>query len=260
MLFEKNRKAEEQYRGIFENAIEGIFQSDPKGEFLSANPSMAQILRYDSPEELCRMVTDFGNQLYESPEDRNKFLDMLTRNKTVADFEVQFRRKDGVSIWVSLNAKAHFNENGEVTLIEGFIVDITERRAVIDALRQREQNLRKENIFLRSNIKDRYKFGRIVGKSTQMQEIYELILKAATTDAPVIIYGESGTGKELVAQAIHETSDRKSGNFVPVNCGAMPENLFESEFFGYKKGAFTGAYADKKGFLDLAWEGTLFFG
>ncbi|MGB9499172.1 MAG: sigma 54-interacting transcriptional regulator [Dissulfuribacterales bacterium] len=81
---------------------------------------------------------------------------------------------------------------------------------------------------------------------------------AETQDASVILYGESGTGKELVAKEIHEMGDRKNGNFVPVNCGALPENLMESEFFGYKKGAFTGANADKKGFLDMAHGGTLF--
>jgi len=88
--------------------------------------------------------------------------------------------------------------------------------------------------------------------------LYELILKAAVTDANVIVYGESGTGKEMVAGAIHEMSDRKGKKFVPVHCGAIPENLMESEFFGYKKGAFTGANADKSGYFDIADGGTLF--
>ena len=91
-----------------------------------------------------------------------------------------------------------------------------------------------------------------------MQRVYELILKAAANAANVILYGESGTGKELVAHAIHENSSRKAGAFVPVNCGAIPENLMESEFFGHRKGAFTGAVIDKHGFLDLADGGTLF--
>ena len=73
-----------------------------------------------------------------------------------------------------------------------------------------------------------------------MHEVYEVILKAALSNANVIIYGESGTGKELVAQTIHDLSNRGSRNFVTVNCGAIPDNLIESEFFGYKKGAFTG--------------------
>jgi transcriptional regulator with PAS, ATPase and Fis domain len=91
-----------------------------------------------------------------------------------------------------------------------------------------------------------------------MQEIYELILRAGASDAHVVIYGESGTGKELVARAIHDMSNHGNKAFVPVNCGAIPESLLESEFFGHKRGAFTGAYVDKHGYLDFADGGTLF--
>jgi transcriptional regulator with PAS, ATPase and Fis domain len=107
-------------------------------------------------------------------------------------------------------------------------------------------------------MKDRHKFGNIIGKSPAIQQTYELILKACTCDANVVIYGESGTGKELVARTIHDMGARGDKGFVAVNCGAIPEALFESEFFGYRKGAFTGAYADKHGFFDLARGGTLF--
>ena len=85
-----------------------------------------------------------------------------------------------------------------------------------------------------------------------------MILKAAASDVGVIVYGESGTGKELVAEAIHEMSDRKEKPFVPVNAGGVAETLLESEFFGYKKGAFTGANTDKRGLLQSADKGTLF--
>lgn len=98
----------------------------------------------------------------------------------------------------------------------------------------------------------------IIGLSKPMMEVYGLMEKAAGTDAGVIIYGESGSGKELTAKGIHQISGRRDHPFVPVNCGAIPENLLESEFFGYAKGAFTGAHADKPGFLDLADNGTLF--
>ena len=118
--------------------------------------------------------------------------------------------------------------------------------------------LRRENINLRSSIKDRYRLGDIIGKSPLMQNVYETILDAAGTNANVIIYGESGTGKELVASAIHKLSSRSKNAFVPVNCAAIPENLLESEFFGHKKGAFTGAHIDKHGYLDMADHGVLF--
>jgi transcriptional regulator with PAS, ATPase and Fis domain len=91
-----------------------------------------------------------------------------------------------------------------------------------------------------------------------MQEIYELISKAASSDANVIIYGESGTGKDLVARAIYEKSNRAGKEFVAVNCAAVPNELLEGEFFGHKKGAFTGAYIDKAGYVELADGGILF--
>ena len=125
-------------------------------------------------------------------------------------------------------------------------------KKAMDELKASETSLREENVRLKANIKERYRFGKIIGKSPVMQEIYELIIKAAASNVGVIVYGESGTGKELVAEAIHEMSDRKEKPFVPVNAGAVPETLLESEFFGYKKGAFTGANADKRGLLQQA--------
>lgn len=126
---------------------------------------------------------------------------------------------------------------------QAMISDIDQRKRMEEALRDRETHLRQENLRLRSTIKQRNKFGDMAGSSEAMQEIYELMLMAAASDANVILYGESGTGKELAASAIHNMSDRRNGSFVPVNCGAIPENLLEREFFGHRKGAFTGATA-----------------
>jgi DNA-binding NtrC family response regulator len=151
-----------------------------------------------------------------------------------------------------------FGPDGQVLKVQSIAMDITDRKEAEDALLEREVRLREENTRLRSSLKGSGQFGRIIGKSIAMQKVYETILKAAQADAGVIIYGESGTGKELVAKTIHELSDRGPGPFVTVNCGAIPDTLIESEFFGYKKGAFTGAVSDKPGFLDLAHGGTLF--
>jgi two-component system response regulator PilR (NtrC family) len=101
-------------------------------------------------------------------------------------------------------------------------------------------------------------FGRIVGDSPRMLHIYEMIRQVARTRTSVLITGESGTGKELIARAIHEQSDRAEKPFVTINCGGIPENLMESEFFGHKKGAFTGASEDKKGLFEVANAGTVF--
>jgi PAS domain S-box-containing protein len=136
--------------------------------------------------------------------------------------------------------------------------DITSLKQTEIKLLESREHLQKENILLRSSMKERFRFGDIIGKSQIMQEVYEVIVKAAESNANVIIYGESGTGKELVAHAIHQMSNRSQNRFVTVNCGAIPENMIESEFFGYRRGAFTGAHADKTGYLDFADGGTLF--
>jgi DNA-binding NtrC family response regulator len=119
-----------------------------------------------------------------------------------------------------------------------------------------QQSLVSENIFLKEEIKNR--FGRLIGSSAKMQEIYQLIEKVSKSSSPVIILGESGTGKELVAREIHDRSARKERPFVPVNCAALAEGVLESELFGHEKGAFTGAVSQKKGRFELADNGTLF--
>ncbi|HYR36772.1 MAG TPA: sigma-54 dependent transcriptional regulator [Burkholderiales bacterium] len=106
--------------------------------------------------------------------------------------------------------------------------------------------------------RDKHLHGRLLGESAPLVQVREMIAKLARTQAPVYISGESGTGKELAARLIHENGARRERPFIPVNCGAIPENLMESEFFGYKKGAFTGANEDREGFFQAANGGTLF--
>jgi transcriptional regulator with PAS, ATPase and Fis domain len=91
-----------------------------------------------------------------------------------------------------------------------------------------------------------------------MRQVLEIVSRVAPTDAAVLVQGESGTGKELIARAIHQNSKRKDAAFIPINCGALPENLLESELFGHVKGAFTGAHQNKKGLIEEADGGTLF--
>lgn len=116
----------------------------------------------------------------------------------------------------------------------------------------------RENLLLKKDFKTRFGLGELVGTSTAMKEIYELVMSIASTKANVFITGESGTGKELIARAVHSESNRRDKPFVTVNCGAIPENLLESELFGHVKGAFTGAVANKEGLAELADGGTLF--
>ncbi|HWQ36740.1 MAG TPA: sigma-54 dependent transcriptional regulator [Blastocatellia bacterium] len=129
-------------------------------------------------------------------------------------------------------------------------------QAVRNALRVRE--LFRENRYLRRELKQKYNFENIIGRSEALTEIFRLIEKIAPTSSSVLIQGESGTGKELIARAIHYNSPRTDASFVAINCGALPESLLESELFGYVKGAFTGAQANKQGLLKAADGGTLF--
>jgi len=116
----------------------------------------------------------------------------------------------------------------------------------------------RENVYLRKELKNRYRFENIIGTSGKMQSVYNLISKVADTDSTVLIVGESGTGKELVARGLHFNSNRQHHPFVAINCSALPENLLESELFGHKKGSFTGAIVDKRGLFEEANLGTIF--
>jgi DNA-binding NtrC family response regulator len=126
------------------------------------------------------------------------------------------------------------------------------RRLLID------RRLALENQVLRRELNRRYDFEAIVGRSEAMQAVFETIKKVAATDGTVLISGKSGTGKELVARAIHFNSKRRDGPFIPVNCGAIVENLFESELFGHKRGSFTGATTDRDGYFKAAHGGSIF--
>jgi two-component system, NtrC family, response regulator AtoC len=131
---------------------------------------------------------------------------------------------------------------------------------VVLALRKAEERelLKRENRALREEIRKEHRFEHILAKSSNMQDIFRTITKIADYKTTVLVTGESGVGKELVARAIHMRSSRRGGPFVAVNCGAIPENLLESELFGHKKGAFTDAVADRRGLFEEASTGTLF--
>ena len=121
-----------------------------------------------------------------------------------------------------------------------------------------ERRLRQENLLLERHLERDYCFDEIVGKCTAMQTVFQAILQVSATDVDVLIHGSTGTGKELVARSIHLRSRRRGGRFVPVDCGAIPEHLLESELFGHERGAFTGAHQQSLGLLEFADGGTFF--
>ena len=134
--------------------------------------------------------------------------------------------------------------------------DIEELKIIVRKAVERKE-LEDENLHLRSALEERFTFSNIIGKSAKMQEIFSIVQRIARTMSTVLISGESGTGKELIARAIHYNSGRR-GKFVSINCGALPENLLESELFGHERGAFTGAIREKRGLFSEADRGTIF--
>jgi DNA-binding NtrC family response regulator len=138
--------------------------------------------------------------------------------------------------------KSDLDPSGITTILERAL-------ALHDERRQHEQ--------LKEQVRSQYSFSNIIGKSKKMRELFELVEAVAASDANILIQGENGTGKELIANALHIRSLRAQGPFIKINCAAIPKDLIESELFGYKKGAFTGALQDKVGLLELASGGSL---
>jgi len=133
-----------------------------------------------------------------------------------------------------------------------------EELKVVAAGALEKTGLEEENVYLRNELERKYQFSNIIGRSPSMQQIFKLVERIARTMSTVLIAGESGTGKELIARAIHYSGPRSRHHFLSINCGAMPENLLESELFGHERGAFTGAVREKKGLFQEAERGTLF--
>ena len=120
------------------------------------------------------------------------------------------------------------------------------------------EKLVSENLYLHDQLKEKFRLKGLVGNNKKMQEVYQFVQKVSKANAAILIRGESGTGKELIANAIHYNSPRKKNKFLAINCGALPENLLESELFGHEKGAFTGAISSRKGIFETADKGTVF--
>ncbi|GAK60583.1 PAS modulated sigma54 specific transcriptional regulator, Fis family [Candidatus Vecturithrix granuli] len=246
---------EQQYRFLVEHVADGIgiFQ---KERLVFVNDAFAALLDFPQDQLIGKIPEElFGKDYLSRYKKIQKQLQVGVLHPDWQIFEFALMKNDQ-KMWLEGRHKMILWEGAQAILVS--IRDVTIRKRQEEENKATQKKLRQENIRLRSTIKDRYKFENIIGKSFAMQEVYELVLKAAATDTNVVIYGESGTGKDLVAQTIHRLSDRQKMTFVPVNCGSIQETLFESEFFGYRKGAFTGALRDKPGFFDAAHNGTLF--
>ncbi len=240
-LQQKLRTETVRFKTLAEASFEAILIHSA-GIVIDANPAAAQLFQCS---EAVLIGADLAKLL--APE----FLQRVLSDRP-SPFEGEIIGRDNSRIPVEFRTKNLPLEDQQVSVTA--IRDLTRQKL----MEQEKEQLRQENSLLKMSMQGRFRFGDIIGRSPAMQMVYGLISKAAASRYPVVIYGESGTGKELAAKTIHSLRSTAGEPFVTVNCGAITESLFEREFFGHRKGAFTDAVRDEPGFLDAAHGGTLF--
>ena len=202
-----------------------------------------------------------GEELFRTWRPDGVVTDMLLPDVDGIELVRRFKRLDPEAVVIVITGQGNIPRSVEAVKAGAF--DFLEKPVDTDRLLDKlekalkQRTLIDENEQLKQKLQDRYKFQNVVGKSKKMQELFDLVENVAASDANILIQGENGTGKELIANAIHYSSKRAKGPFIKINCAAIPKDLIESELFGYKKGAFTGAAADKEGLFEMAEGGSL---
>ncbi|MBV8137326.1 MAG: sigma 54-interacting transcriptional regulator [Deltaproteobacteria bacterium] len=243
--------SEEQFRDLFEEAPIAYVHQSVDTRILRANHTAMAILGLKPDETVGLLGTSFFPDTPEAQRRLHDALPLLASGTDAGGVVLELRRRDdGSPLWVRWWCKPE--PAGNYT--RSMFMDITDQVL----MEQEKARLEAQNTYLLDEIRAEQNFGDIVGGSSGLKKVMEQVGLVAPTDATVLITGESGTGKELVARAIHERSARRERPLVKLNCSAVPEGLFESEFFGHVKGAFTGALKDKPGRFELADGGTLF--
>ena len=248
---ERLAQSEERFRDLFENAPIAYVYGDNDSRIIQANGAAMKMFGL-KPEEipgvygttLCPDIPDAQRRLRDGRE-------LIKRGIYPKGLVLELRRMDdGRPVWVEW----WYGPMAGGKLKSSMFIDITDRVL----LEQEKTRLENQNAYLLDEIRTEQNFGDIIGGSSGLRKVMHQVQLVAPTDATVLVTGESGTGKELIARAIHEQSARSERALVTLNCSAVPEGLFESEFFGHVKGAFTGALKDKPGRFELADGGTLF--
>lgn len=250
-LEKENSHLREEFHDLFNEAPIAYVHEGLDSRIIRANRAAMTMLGL-KPEDVPGTM---GKSLIADNDDArrraNEAFESIGRGTDTSGVILELRRKDnGQPLWVQWWSRPA--PDGKYT--RTMVVDITPR-----VMLEREQaRLQAHNDYLLEEIRSEHNFGDLIGQSLGLRKVLQQIRLVAPTDAMVLVTGESGTGKELVARAIHENSPRKNRVLIKVNCGAVPETLFESEFFGHARGAFTGALKDKPGRFELADGGTLF--
>ena len=259
---------EHENKLILDAAGEGIYGINSDGQPPFVNPAAERMLGWPSDELVGKNIHSMIHHSYPDNthyDAHNCPIYAAFRDGDIhtVDNEV-FWCKDGTSLPVEYTSTP-IRDNGYLVGAVVIFRDISERkeaeanlRAALEEVGELKRRLEMENAYLQEEMRSEHNYHEIVGKSVTIQQVIQQIELVAPTEANVIITGESGTGKELIAHAIHSISKRNQRPLIRVNCAVIPHNLFESEFFGHIKGAFTGAITDRIGRFELANGGTLF--
>jgi PAS domain S-box-containing protein len=257
-------RIQRHYRELYRATPAMLHTVDRHGRLIHMSDRWLKKLGYRRDEAIGRMITDFMAEESRANLDERELVDIIAHG----ELDNQPRRyltKSGEVIETLASATADRDENGEVVALLVALKDVTERNRAERQLRETfEENARlreeleRERDYLREEVRISMNFGRIIGESNALKKMLARLEAVAQTSASVLIQGESGVGKELVAHVIHARSSRGNGPLVKVNCASIPHELFESEFFGHVRGAFTGAHRDRVGRFQLADGGTIF--
>ncbi|MDP6582259.1 MAG: sigma 54-interacting transcriptional regulator, partial [Vicinamibacterales bacterium] len=267
-LVRHSRSLEQQNALILAAAGEGIYGLDTDGLTTFVNPAAARLLGWSVDELLGQPMhavlhhTHADGSAY--PRETCPIYAAFKDGQVHQVRDEVFWRRDGTSFPVEYTSTPIEEEDALIGAVVVFR-DVTARKdaetqlhAALGEVQSLKEQLEEENVYLQEEIRTRHNFGEIIGKSPAIGQVLQAVETVAPTNANVLIAGESGTGKELVARAVHRLSPRQDRALITVNCASIPRELFESEFFGHLKGAFTGAVRDRVGRFQLAHRGTLF--
>ncbi len=238
LAYSEVMKERNKLQAMLNSIAEGVFTVDRDFNITTLNSSAEKITGFKKSEVIGKPC----NSVFRSSlcGESCPLRETLSTGIPARDHEVEIISKSGNKIPISISTAILRDEHGEIAGGVETFRDLSEIKKLSEEL------------------KGKYSFGSIIGKSNRMRKVYELISSVTSANATVLIRGETGTGKELVARAIHYNGPRCNNPFVAVSCAALPEDLLESELFGHVKGAFTGAISDRKGRFELADGGTLF--
>lgn len=257
-------RANFKYRELYRSTPAMLHTVDGDGNIVTVTDHWLQKLGYRRDEVVGRPTTDFFSESDRQRYEEGRLKELLAQG----DFNNEARQvvtREGRVLDLLVSAISHRDTNGKVDRMLIASKDVTERlraeRELRTALAENaslRKELERERDYLREEVNVAMNFGRIIGTSAALKVMLKQVEAVAETPASVLLLGESGVGKELVAHAIHTRSARANGPLVKVNCASIPKELFESEFFGHVKGAFTGAHRDRIGRFQLADGGTIF--